>query len=235
MQSEYVPLPEVTVRNKAIYQRGDTVNYSVKNFMQKQDLVISDVIRRLPGIEVTPDGIIKYQGRAINKYYIEGLDLLEDKYNLANNNLPADAVKNVQVIENHQPIKALDSIAFSERAALNITLNDGYKNRIIGRAKAGVGWKPLGIDAEAVPMKFSPGGQTIATYKFNNTGNDYSRELNQLNLSESINRLKGGFLSTPLSSIPFPSAPTLTTERVLFNRLHMVSFNHLKKLKKIMK
>jgi hypothetical protein len=28
-----------------------------------------------------------YQGKAINKYYIEGLDLLEGKYNLANDNL----------------------------------------------------------------------------------------------------------------------------------------------------
>jgi hypothetical protein len=36
---------------------------------------IGDVLKEIPGIEVLPDG--KYQGKAINKYYIEGLDLLE--------------------------------------------------------------------------------------------------------------------------------------------------------------
>jgi hypothetical protein len=43
----------------------------------------------MPGIEV-PDGKILYQGKAINKYYIEGLDL--GKYNLANDNLPYQEV-----------------------------------------------------------------------------------------------------------------------------------------------
>jgi hypothetical protein len=39
----------------------------------------------MPGIEVLPDGKI-ISSKAI-KYYIEGLDLLEGKYNLANENL----------------------------------------------------------------------------------------------------------------------------------------------------
>jgi hypothetical protein len=51
---------------------------------------------------VLPDGKILYQGKAINKYYIEGLDLLEGKYNLANDNLPYQEVSQVQILENHQ-------------------------------------------------------------------------------------------------------------------------------------
>jgi hypothetical protein len=41
----------------------------------------------MSGIEILPDGKVLYQGKPINKYYIEGLDLLEGKYNLANKNL----------------------------------------------------------------------------------------------------------------------------------------------------
>jgi hypothetical protein len=58
----------------------------VNSFSKEQDRSIGDVLKRMPGIEVLPDGKILYQGKAINKYYIEGLDLLEGKYNLANEN-----------------------------------------------------------------------------------------------------------------------------------------------------
>jgi hypothetical protein len=75
----------------------------------------------MPGIEVLPDGKIFIQVK-LNKYYIEGLDLLEGKYNLANDNLPYQEVSQVQILENHQPIKTLDSLQFSDRTALNIKL-----------------------------------------------------------------------------------------------------------------
>ena len=61
----------------------------------------------LPGIEVALTVSIKYNGKPINKYYIEGLDLLEDRYGIANNNIPAETVDKVQVLENHQPIRVL--------------------------------------------------------------------------------------------------------------------------------
>jgi len=67
----------------------------------------------MPRIEVLDDGKILYQGKPINKYYIEGLDLPEGKYNLAIKNLPHKEVTKVQVLENHQPIKVLDSLVYS--------------------------------------------------------------------------------------------------------------------------
>jgi hypothetical protein len=41
--------------------------------------------------------------------------LLEGKYNLANDNY--QEVSQVQILENHQPIKTLDSLQFSDRTA----------------------------------------------------------------------------------------------------------------------
>jgi hypothetical protein len=108
----------------------------VNSFSKEQDRSIGDVLKRMPGIEVLPDGKILYQGKAINKYYIEGLDLLEGKYNLANDNLPYQEVSQVQILENHQPIKTLDSLQFSDRTALNIKL----KTPILLQVKLGLKW-----------------------------------------------------------------------------------------------
>jgi hypothetical protein len=103
----------------------------------------------MPGIEVLSDGKILYQGRPINKYYIEGLDLLEGKYNLANENLPHKEVTQVQILENHQPIKALDSLKFSDQAALNIKLKNAYT--FTGQARLGSGFRPLLWEANITP------------------------------------------------------------------------------------
>lgn len=62
----------------------------------------------MPGIEVTNSGQILYQGSSINKLNIEGLDLMGDQYNQATQNMPAEAVSTIQVMENNQPIRALE-------------------------------------------------------------------------------------------------------------------------------
>lgn len=59
-------------------------------------------------------GTITYQGKQINKFYIEGLDLLGSKYSQASENISADKVKSVQVYERHQPVKLLRDVTFSD-------------------------------------------------------------------------------------------------------------------------
>lgn len=45
------------------------------------------------------NGQISYQGTAINKFYIEGMDLLGGKYNIATNNISNDDVGSVEIME----------------------------------------------------------------------------------------------------------------------------------------
>src|SRR5690606_12915632 len=123
---EITELKEVVLKSNPITRKGDTINYSVTTFSKQEDRTIADVLKNMPGIEVLSDGKILYQGKPINKYYIEGLDLLEGKYHLANSNLPYKEVTKVQILENHQPIKLLDSLVYSDQAAINIKLKNNY-------------------------------------------------------------------------------------------------------------
>lgn len=222
-----ITLPEVKLNNLPVWQRKDTINYAVSAFKQQQDRVIGDIISRLPGIEITPSGQIKYQGRPINKYYIEGLDLLEDRYSIANNNIPADAVDKVQVLENHQPVRLLDSISFSNRAALNIKLKNSAKAKVISQTRLGLGSAPLLSENELVTMLFKRNSQFINSYKYNNTGVDHSRELLSHNIANYFKEIKSGSIKSDILSLSESGQPPLQKGRYLFNNSHVASFNHL--------
>jgi hypothetical protein len=227
LSPEAITLPEVKVASHPVWKQKDTINYQVSEFRQHQDRVIGDIIARLPGIEVTPGGQIKYQGKPINKYYIEGIDLLEDRYGIANNNIPAESVDKVQVLENHQPIRVLDSISFSDRAALNIKLKKDAKVKLIGRARLGIGASPLLSENDLTGMLFKKKLQFINTYKYNNTGIDNSRELNLQNISDYINAIQNGAIKNDLLSLAQPSLTSISQKRYLFNNTHVTSVNQL--------
>ena len=113
-------LKEVTVKADRIHEQGDTITYNVGSFAQQQDRSIGDVLKRMPGINVEQSGKIQYQGEDINKFYIEGSDLLGGKYGIATNGISHEDVGAVEVMENHQPMQVLSGISFSDKAAINL-------------------------------------------------------------------------------------------------------------------
>lgn len=223
-------LKEVIVKSSAITKRGDTISYSVNAFKDQKDRVIADVLRKLPGIEVLAEGKILYQGKPIQKYYIEGLDLLEGKYNLANNNLPASSVSKVQILENHQPIKILDSLAFSDKASLNIKLKNNIT--VTGTSKLGVGLSPLLWNINITPMLFTKKQQMIASYQTNNIGNDISNEIKTLTIEDLLDQFESNNEKKDWVTIQELSSPPFSKERWLDNNAHLLTTNYLVRLKK---
>lgn len=138
LNHQVTELPTVIITTPPIVEVGDTINFRIDAFSNKQDRVIRDVIARLPGIEIDAGGQITFQGKSISHYYIDGLDLLGDQYNIANQNIPADLVDRVQILRNHQNIKLLDSLKTSDQPALNLKLKKGKKQAYWQRY--GWGW-----------------------------------------------------------------------------------------------
>ena len=131
MRDKNKALQEVVVKAPEVYQRGDTLNYRLSAFTGAADYTLSDALKKLPGVEVSDEGAIKYLGKDISDFYIEGLDLLGGKYNVATQSLPAAYVTSVQVLTNHQPVK-VDEAAFSDDVAINIKLSKHAKLRPVG-------------------------------------------------------------------------------------------------------
>ena len=221
-------LKEVTVKADRIREQGDTITYNVGSFAQQQDRSIGDVLKRMPGINVEKSGKIQYQGEDINKFYIEGSDLLGGKYGIATNGINHDDVGAVEVMENHQPMQVLSGISFSDKAAINLKLKNKAKATwtVHGDAGGGWSWQPEGAlwDGEVFAMAVMPNFQNISTFKANNTGEDLSSQTTDFFASR-----RGTSLS-PYVSVALPGVPNLSRRRTLFNRSALASTNSLWKL-----
>ena len=235
LQSVTFELREVNVRVERIKQKQDTLVYSVSGFKLSQDRSIADVINKMPGLAVRLDGQITFEGKPINKFYIEGLDLLGSKYAQASENISADMIKDVQVLQNHQPVRSLKGVRFSDQAALNIVLKDEMKNVWSGILNAGIGStaqdltqskRELLYSARMMGMVFGRKMQNLSMYKCDNTGKDLTNEIQDLATELRGNQAESGLLSRLVAP-----AASIDRERSTFNQSHLITTNHLVKTK----
>lgn len=233
MEEKAFELKEVKVRAEKIRERGDTLVYNVFPFMQGQDRSIADVIKRMPGFSVSDDGQIKFEGKAISNFYVEGMDLLGSRYALVSGNLKATKVKNVQVLQHHQERKSLRGKSFSDEVALNISLKDDAKSTWAGAAELGLGteatadWgKDLRYDGKLMMMFFGRKKQNLSMLKANNTGKDITEEVKELGSTVGKAEVPADMLSTVLLQ-----RANLDNAQTYFNTSMLATANHLQKTK----
>lgn len=233
VKEQCLQLKEVIVKAPKIRQSGDTLNYNVASYTQQGDRVIGDVLKKMPGMEVSQNGGISFNGKSISNFYVEDMDLLQGRYGLATNNINAKDVTTVQVLENHQPVKVLQGKKFTDDVAINLKLKNSAKGTLSANTMLGgglqsgqtIGGNPLWT-AELVGMYFSKRRQNMTLYKGNNTGDDVAQEL-EAHYS-SINSV-GLYPLCPANAI-LPSGSGLPQKRTFDNRSHIVTANHLEKL-----
>ncbi|WP_345948208.1 hypothetical protein ABDD95_15260 [Mucilaginibacter sp. PAMB04274] len=232
LHSSVNQLQAVTVKNKAprLKVKGDTLSYSVAEFTSPQDRVIGDVIKKLPGIDVDGNGKISYNGKAISNFYIDGDNLLNDKYNIATSTIPSAAVDKVQVLENNQPVKMLRDKVVSDDVALNVTLKDNAKMQLMGQGNLG-GGLPGKYDGNINAMMFKDRYKAINYLKGNNTGVDVQNDLVSHNLTSYLGRLDNNKPSN-LLSLGAAGNPSLPTNRYLFNQSGLINLNNLVNIQK---
>ncbi|MDE6494099.1 MAG: hypothetical protein K2L50_05965 [Bacteroidales bacterium] len=219
-------LNEVEIKAAKMIRKGpDTIVYNVAAFQDKTDLVVEDVLKKMPGIQVQDNGMILYKGQPVN-FHIEGMDLLKGRYGIATKNISPRHIATVEILENHQVIKALEGLMPSDRTTLNLRLKESSKGVFIASLAAGGGYDKKGLyEGECAGMFFGKKSQHILTAKGNNTGHDLRYELMDHN-----NNASG--LNPVLSEPALASVPSIAQRYHYFNHSEALSFNHLVKTDK---
>jgi len=226
LESEATEIKEVKLKTRMITARGDTISYDLKAFDSKNDRTLADVMKKIPGVEVNADGTILYQGNAINKFYVNGKDLMEGGYGTINNSLPKDAVQKVEVLENHQPVKILQDKVPSDQAAINIKLKNSVT--MTGRGEVGTGFgDPWLWNVKLTPMFFGQKSQWVVNYKTNNTGEQVENEGNILAFGSSWEGRRVNAAQNDWLNVENAEVPNLPVKRYLMNSVHYLSANYL--------
>ena len=227
LQPEAIVLKEVQIRPGRINTRKDTVRYDLAQFASSKDVHIKDVLKKLPGVDVDENGQVKYKGKAIDHYFVEGMDVTGGRYNQINNNLSAKAVKTAEIMENYQSVKALKGKINSEEVALNLKLDPKARDQWIANTTLGAGWSDdndkLLWEGGLNALQLGKGKQSVYNYKTNNNGKDLSNEQTILTGSGWQEVPLSGFLAQPGISAP------LDKKRLLFNETHTLNGNRMYK------
>ncbi|SEL50687.1 carboxypeptidase-like regulatory domain-containing protein [Parapedobacter koreensis] len=230
MEEKAIDLAEVAVKSRPrIDVRNDTLSYDVGSFAKAEDRSIGDVLRRMPGMEVSESGQIKYNGQQISSFYIDGDDLLNDKYAIGTKTIPHAMVQKLEVLQNHQPLKVLKNKTLSDRVAINLVIKDEARLKLTGQVKAGAGL-PQQYDGEVNTILFNKKYKMLNVAKGNNVGDDLAADFAAFNFADMLGGA-GNSRPTSLLSAGTVGSPGLPKQRYYFNNSGSLNANTLVNLK----
>lgn len=226
MTEEAFSLKEVTIKGGRISGKQDTITYDLTRFANERDNSLKDILAKLPGVDVAKNGQINYNGKAINRFTVEGLDLTGGRYNQLTENIKAKDVKKAEVIEHDQPIKALQNKVFTDNVAMNIGLKDDARDKLMLTLKPylSVG-ETISAGGSANIMQIGKKRQMMYDVAYDRTGRD-------LSASDMMLAFYGGRLSA--ASLPaWLTAPSLSSpiddERLRFNTSQKYNVSRIQK------
>jgi hypothetical protein len=120
--------------------KGDTITYNADSFNKGTERKLGDVLKNLPGVEVTADGEIEVEGKIVSKVMIDGKDFFDGDSKLATKNIPANAIDKVQVLKNYAEVGQLSGVTNNQdNIAINLKLKKGKEAFWFGDVTAGSG------------------------------------------------------------------------------------------------
>jgi len=139
---ESATLDEVVVSFKKppIVVKEDTLEFNADSYKVKPESLAEDLLKKLPGIEVDRDGNITAQGQEVTKVYVDGKPFFGGDFKMATQNLPADIIDKIQLIDQKSDKARFTKVDDGQREKIiNITIKKNKKVGYFGRASAGAG------------------------------------------------------------------------------------------------
>lgn len=133
-------LQDVTVQSSPITMKKDTIEYNVNSFKTKPNAVVEDVLKKMPGMQVSKDGTITAQGEQVQRVLVDGKRFFGDDPKMATRNLPPDVVDKIQVFDGLSDQSTFSGFDDGNRVkTINIITKKDKRKGYFGRGTAGVG------------------------------------------------------------------------------------------------
>ena len=151
--------------------KEDTIEYNADTYKTQANAVVEDLLKRMPGVEVSADGKITANGKEVKKILVDGKEFFSDDPTMASKNIPADMINKLQVIDRKSDLARLTGVDDGEdETVINLTVKKGMNNGWFGTVTAGYGTDNRYV-GNVIANYFNNGNQFTFTGNANNTNN----------------------------------------------------------------
>lgn len=183
---------EIAADRPPVTVRKDTIEFNAESFKTKENAMVEDLLKKLPGVEVDNDGNITAQGEEVKGVTVDGKKFFGNDPKLATRNLPADAVGKVQVFDKQSDQATFTGIDDGEREkTINLELKEEKRNAMFGNMMAGAGTDDR-LQARVSLNKFTKGRQLSFLGMGNNVNQSGFGMQEYMNFTGGARQMMGG-------------------------------------------
>ena len=133
VDEQFLQAAVVTDVGNPIVVKKDTVEFNASSFRVGANAMLKDLLQRMPGMEITDDGKVKFNGEEIDKLTVGGRTFFFGDQSTALNNLPAAVVDKIRVIDRESEQTRASGIQDGSREkVLDVGLKKEYEKGWFG-------------------------------------------------------------------------------------------------------
>ena len=132
----------VTAMAQKVTLKEDTFVYNSAAYRTPEGSVVEELVKRLPGAEVSDDGTIKINGKEVKKILVDGKEFMTGDTKTALKNLPTSIIDKIKAYDEKSDLAKVTGIDDGEeQTVLDFGVKKGMNKGIISNVDLGIGNK----------------------------------------------------------------------------------------------
>ena len=132
----------VTAHASKVTLKADTFVYNANAFRTPEGSVVGELVKRLPGAEVSDDGTIKINGKEVKKILVDGKEFMTGDTKTAMKNLPTNIIDRIKAYDQQSDLARISGIEDGEEeTVLDFGIKAGMNKGVMVNADVAAGTK----------------------------------------------------------------------------------------------
>ena len=132
----------VTAMAQKVTLKEDTFVYNSSAYRTPEGSVVEELVKRLPGAEVSDDGTIKINGKEVKKILVDGKEFMTGDTKTALKNLPTSIIDKIKAYDEKSDLAKVTGIDDGEeQTVLDFGVKKGMNKGMISNIDLGIGNK----------------------------------------------------------------------------------------------
>ncbi len=133
---------EVVAMAQKVTLKEDTFVYNSSAYRTPEGSVVEELVKRLPGAEVSDDGTVKINGKEVKKILVDGKEFMTGDTKTALKNLPTSIIDRIKAYDEKSDLAKVTGIDDGEeQTVLDFGVKKGMNKGMISNIDLGVGNK----------------------------------------------------------------------------------------------